>query len=262
MGIIINGKNVDGPDGLNVVSFADRPDVFRFKNQIRPAPKVTEIVVHETVTRSWADTVAVLKQRGLGVHFIADHDGVIYQHADLLTDEMWHASQHNPLSVGIETVNPYEPQLAPKDGPWNTVIERAPWAAGGKYLVPTTEQSEAVCLLVNWLSSADANPLTIPKQWPGIEEEPLEQASTGDISATYSLAMGRVAATHTPPNPGILAHMYFGHADGAWLVLYIWLRLEAKLDTVQAYQEAIALATGTQKIDLTKYFSADPYLMH
>ena len=262
MSIVVGGNALAGPDGLVVKTFADDLGVFRFKNQTRPAgTKVTEVVVHETVTRSWADTVAVLKQRGLGVHFIADVDGVVYQHADLLEDEMWHASQHNPMSVGIETVNPYEPGLAPKNGPWTTVIEKAPWAVGGSYLVPTPAQAESVTTLVNWLSSSDANPLTIPQSWPGIQPNPTQVAADGSMVSAPYMTLGRLAATTTPPNPGILAHMYFGHGDGAWLVLYAWLRLEAKLSPNAAYTEAVALATGATRADLTKYFALNPFLL-
>jgi hypothetical protein len=52
---------------------------------------------------------------------------------------MWHASQHNATSVGIEAVNPYDPKLMPPAGPWSKIID-APWAAGGKYVVPTPAQ--------------------------------------------------------------------------------------------------------------------------
>jgi hypothetical protein len=248
MGIIVGGNELDAPDGLVVKNFNDRT-VFRFKNQARLPQTVTEVVVHETVTRSWSSTVDVLKQRGLGVHFIADHDGTIYQHSDPVSDEMWHASQHNQISVGIETVNPYEPSLNPSDGPWKNTI-KASWAAGGAYVVPTPEQSEAVCQLVNWLSSSAANPLTVPQLWPG-------------LAGSQKMALGRLPSCKTPPEPGILAHMYWDHADGAWLVLYAWLRLEARLDSATAYSEAVRRATEATSgsVDLSDYFTADPYLV-
>lgn len=49
------------------------------------------------------------------------------------------------------------------------------------------------------------------------------------------------------PNPGIYAHTYFGHADGSWLVLYAYLRIEKKRDPGQAYEEAIEVATTQQR---------------
>ena len=245
-GIIVHGQELAAPAGLELKNFRD-PNVFHFRNRARSPETVNSVVVHETVTTSWASTVATLKQRGLGVHFIADSDGTVYQHADLLSEEMWHASQFNGLSVGIETVNPYEPRFVPAAGPWKHVIA-APWAAGGRYVVPTAEQSEAVCQLLNWLTSADSNPLTIPQLWPGFQH-------------THRLSMGRIPAD-VHQNPGIHAHMYFNHADGAWLVLYAWLRLEAKLEASAAYEQAIQLATGAHSagVDLSSFFQQNQFL--
>lgn len=233
--VIVGGQKLGPPAGVTVKNFLD-PSVYRFKNQARPGA-VTEVVVHETVTRSWQDTVRVLQPsspqnpggRGLGVQFIADHDGTIYQHGDLKTDELWHASQHNGASVGIEVVNPYDPKLAPHGGPWKDVIQDAPWAAGGRYVVPTPEQAEAVCQLVGWLCTPDSG-LSIPRTWVG--------RRGGSV-----MAMGPFDAAKST-SPGIYAHHYFGHADGAWLVLYAWLRLEAQLPPDDARAKAIELATG------------------
>lgn len=247
MGFIIHGQNVEAPPGLIVHNFVEQPDeVYRFKNQPRPSPKVTELLIHETVTTSRQATVNVLKERGLGVHFIVDYDGHVYQHADLLDDEMWHGSQFNSLSIGIETVNPYEPQYN-KPTIWTNVID-APWAAGGKYVVPTPAEAEAVSQLTNWLTSAAANPITIPQLWPGLQ-------------GTHTMSMGVIAADKVQ-NPGIHAHKYFQHADGAWLVLYSWLRLEPGLSPDEAYAKAIALATGAHDIgvNLEEFFTANPYL--
>lgn len=246
MGIIVDGKECVAPAGVYVKNFTD-PSVFHFKNQARPSRLVNEVIVHETVTRSWSSTVDVLKQRGLGVHFIADVDGTIYQHADLMTEEMWHASQHNPMSVGIEVVNPFDPKIG---GDKWSVLDNTPWTMTKTYTLPPLVQAEAVCQLLNWLTSADANPLTIPQKFPGLVQH----------NGKMTLTMGRVAACATPPNPGILAHYYFGHGDGAWLVLYAWLRLEALLDPVSAYAEAQKRAQGTTLVDLTDYFDNNPYL--
>lgn len=57
------------------------------------------------------------------------------------------------------------------------------------------------------------------------------------------MQLGRVAAAAGRCD-GVLAHQYFGHADGAWLVMYAWLRLEAGLDASAAYEEAARRATG------------------
>lgn len=247
--IIVGGTELAAPVGLKVLNFQDQ-SVYRFKNQSRPVKKVTEVIVHETVTRSWQDTVRVLQPpspsnpggRGLGVHFIAAPDGTIYQHGDLLLDELWHASQHNPVSVGIETVNPYDPKLMPAGGPWHDVIQNAPWAAGGKYVVPTAEQSEAVYQLVKWLTSSDSG-LSIPPTFTGLQQG-------------NKLAMGPLASAKNL-SPGIYAHHYFGHADGAWLVMYAWLRSVAGKSPSDARSAAIGAATWAHSagVDLSPYLS-------
>lgn len=243
--VIVGGQPLAPPDGVSVKNFLDQ-SVYRFVNQKRSS-SVTEFVVHETVTSSWASTVRVLQPksglnpggRGLGVHFIADADGILYQHGDLATDLFWHASQHNGPSIGVETVNPYYPKIAPQGGPWTEVISDAPWAAGGKYVVPTKEQAEAVCQTILWATSTDSG-LVIPRIWCGLH---------GSV-----LAMGPFEAAKSV-SPGIYAHHYFGHADGAWLVLYAWLRIEAGLSPEDARIEAISQATGAKPsgVDLSKY---------
>lgn len=46
---------------------------------------------------------------------------------------------------------------------------------------------------------------------------------------------------------GIWAHTYFGHSDGAWLVLYAWLRIEAHYSAKEAYDQAIELAQKVKR---------------
>lgn len=250
MGLIVNGEEREGPAGVVVRNYRGDPGVVRFQNRARPrGTPVNALVLHETVTTSWESTVDVLRRRGLGVHLIVGPDGALYQHADLLADEMWHAMQFNTSSVGVEVVNPYEPRFLRSGDPWAEVIE-APWAAGDAraYVLPTRAQAEAVCQVVDWVTSALANPVAVPQLWPGLE-------------GTHRMKMGRVSRDVTA-NPGVHAHMYFGHADGAWLVLYSWLRLEAGLGVQEAYDEARRLATGAHSsgVDLSPYFAANPYL--
>ena len=235
--LIVRGQPLNPPEGLVVRNFLD-PAVYHFKNQSRSHP-VNQIILHETVTRSWQSTVDVLKPksdsnpggRGLGVQLIVDHDGTVYQHGDLATDEHWHAGgqspDHNPSSVGIECVNPYYVKYMPKNGPWTESID-APWAAEGKYCVPTPAQSEAICKLVGWLTSADST-LDIPLSWVGVEND--------------VMAFGRISPRSMP---GVYAHYYFGHADGAWLVLYSWLRLVAGFTPEESWHRAVYMATGVR----------------
>jgi len=241
-GIIVHEQELEPPDEMQVVNFKSG-GLYRFTNQKRSGV-VNELILHETATSSAKATLAVLQQRNLGVHFIVSEDGTVYQHGDLKDDLFWHASEHNPKSVGIEVVNPYYPSFIPKNSGWTTVID-APWAHKGKYTVPTIVQAETVCDLTRWLTSACAVGLSIPRQWVGLAEQKMRMTK-GPVSQLGG---------------GIYAHHYFGHADGCWLALYTWLRIEAQLDIPTAYYAAIQLATGaTTSVDLTPYYEADPYL--
>ena len=101
---IVGGVPLPPPRGLTVTNFLD-PRVPRFRGRNRRGRAVNEFAVHETVTRSVADTVQVLQQRGLGVHMIMGPNGEITQHGDLADDTLWDASQHNPASEGVEVAN-------------------------------------------------------------------------------------------------------------------------------------------------------------
>jgi len=226
--IIVGGTELSPPENLVVQNYL-MPGIVRFKNAKR-THAVNELILHETVTASSKQTVDVLVQRGLGVHFIIGADGTIYQHGDLLEDELWHAAQHNDNSVGIEVVNPYYPSYRPSNSPWPLVID-APWAHKGTYVVPTREQAEATYLLTSWLCGEDTAGLEIPRIWAGVENG--------------RMAFGRVAAAAVRA-PGIYAHYYFGHADGAWLALYCWLRMVAELEASDAFDTAVTRATGAK----------------
>jgi hypothetical protein len=163
------------------------------------------------------------------VHLVVGPDGVVTQHGDLATDVLWHVGPlHNWLSVGVEVVTPYYPRLLRKGLPWDRAIY-APWAHEGQYVLPTLAQAEAVAALVRWTTRAPALGLDVPRKWRGLR--------------AGRLALGPVAHADKPL-PGVLAHHYIGHADGAWLVLYAWLRLEAGLAPAFAFEEAVRRATG------------------
>jgi hypothetical protein len=222
--LVIGGVDVVGPPEVPTLTFkADGQ--WRFTSQGRRV-RATELVVHETVTRSVASTIAVLRQRGLSVHLILGPDGEMSQHGDF-ADVLWHAGPgHNAQSVGIEVVNPYLVRLACP--PWTRSIV-APWAVEGSYVLPTPAQAEAVTEFIDWAISEPPPLVEIPNRWPGL--------------VRGAMQLGRVPAAAGRCD-GVLAHQYFGHADGSWLVLYAWLRLEAGLDAPTAYEEAARRATG------------------
>jgi hypothetical protein len=239
-GFIVHGLEVEAPPGLDVQN-VHKAGVKSLRNCARRTHEVTEVIVHETVTQSAAATVAVLQQRGLGIHIIVGYDGTVYQHADLLDDETWHASEHNPMSVGVEVVNPFEKKYLPHlNPPWENEIH-VPWVGNNPYVVPTPVQSEAVCTLLNWLTTESG--LSIPRVWVGMEGA--------------SLHMNRLPMSEL--GPGLYAHRYFAdHQDGSWLLLYAWLRLEARLDPAAAYTEAMRRAVGVDAVDLSDYLGGTP----
>ena len=118
-GFIVSGVATCPVDGLSVRTFAE-DGVHRFASKGKRA-RVTELVIHETVTRSVDSTIAVLKKRGLSVHLVMGADGALTQHGDLATDIFWHASQHNGASFGVEVVNPYYPSYVKPGLPWSRV---------------------------------------------------------------------------------------------------------------------------------------------
>ncbi len=229
-GLVVGGVPVCGPADVPVRTFADE-GLVRFPSKGRRA-RATELVIHETVTRSVASTIAVLRKRGLSVHLVMGPDGELTQHGDLATDVLWHAGPvHNRPSFGVEVVNPYYPRNLKPGLPWSRVID-APWAHQGRYVLPTPAQAEAVCSLITWTTSAPAPGITVPRTWVGLNEG--------------SMRLWPVPAA-SKPVPGVLAHHYFGHADGAWLVLYAWMRLEAGLAPDVAFNEAVRRAEGARR---------------
>jgi N-acetyl-anhydromuramyl-L-alanine amidase AmpD len=225
---IARAAPLPAPSSLRVTNYLD-PAVHRFTaGSRRTGQTVNEMVVHETVTRSVRDTVNVLVKRGLSVHMILGPDGSVSQHGDLGDALHYHAgSGHNLRSVGVEVVNPYYPRYLKPGLAWGPVLS-AGWAHEGRYVLPTPAQAEATARLLNWITSPAARGLSIPRQWIGV--------SGG------RMAMSRVTGANRS-RPGIYAHCYFGHADGAWLVLYAWLRLEAGYSPAQAYADAARRAT-------------------
>lgn len=247
--IVANGKCLAPFVGMRVLNFLN-PAVYRFKNQKRAVGRTTEFVQHETVTVNWKNTVKVLQPksttnpggRGLGVQFILEFDGTIYQHGDIETDLQYHAGPHNGASVGIELVTPYYPRYMPKkNSPWTQVID-APWAHEGKYVVPTIQSLEANFLLTEWLLSSHSG-LKIPRLWRMISGNKMN--------------MGRIADGEKPTG-GILSHLNFGHADGGFPILYSWLRGERGLSSENALAESIRLSTGAKGfVDLSYYSAAN-----
>ncbi len=234
--VIIGNNPCELSGHLSITNFQDK-SVKRFRCRRRDKKAVDKIIIHETVTTSVYRTVKVLRRKGLGVHFIVGPNGHITQHGDLGTDWLYHAGSHNRSSIGIDIVNPYYPKYLKNGLPWTEVID-APWAHRGNYVLPTPEQLEATTSLIQELTlNTD---LHIPATWIGLQDN--------------KISMGRVAIAQKK-QAGIYAHHYFAHADGAWPVLYAWLRLEVGMTSDEAYKVA-----RERSIDVRKYINISDFI--
>lgn len=195
-------------------------------------PVATEFMLHETAGAG--DPIPTLVRRKLGIHLVIEPSGLVRQHANLLA-RLDHVGSHNGVAIGVEVINPYYPGQRPRKGPWEHVID-APWAHHLKgepkgYVVPTLAQAEACAQLADWLTSRPHERIQIDWHWPG--------RSGGDF------VLGPL--TRNKPQSGIWAHHHMGgHADGAWLALYTWLRLVAHLAPEDAYAVGMARATAVK----------------
>ncbi len=234
--IVIAGMPRSAPGGLQVFGLTD-PGIERFDGPRRHVDDIDQIVLHETVTRSRADAVRVLRKRKLGVHFIVDADGAVFQHADL-ADQVSHARGHNQRSIGIEIVNPYYPRYLRNGDPWSGTID-ARWADGGRYVLPTLLQAEAVAQLVGWLTGDEG--MSIPRRWIG--------KKAGRM---------RLGAVPSAKGSGICAHQHLGtKADGSWPCLFAWFRLETDRDPEAAFDECVTRTRGTRTwADISDYDAA------
>lgn len=226
--LVVAGRPIEVPFAAS--NYLD-PSQPRFRSRPRWDAPPTAIVVHESVTRSRDDVMKVLVQRGLGVHLVVDADGTVTQHADLADDIVIHGGNYNRSSIGIEIINPYYADLLKPNLPWTQTIAAA-WAHKGRYVLPTEAQAETLARLVDWITSPGGGNLTgIPRRWMGLSAQ--------------GLRMGPMASA-ARPTPGIFAHHYFAHADGAWLLLYCCLRLTGQCSAADAYAHAVALASGNR----------------
>lgn len=171
---------------------------------------LTTFVLHETSGNSATGCKDTLRKKGLGIHLILGKDGRISNHADLASEIAWHASQCNPVSVGMEIVNPYRPELA--SDPHGPVIPAEWWTWVPKnekrlYVCPLDIQMNVILALVPWL----CDKLGIPVRFPTSNLNKAKQQITGWRSPPLGW--------NAKPGPGIVAHRDFSsHADGRYML--------------------------------------------
>lgn len=198
----------------------------------RGRTRVDEIVLHESVTRTRAVTVGVLRGKKLGVHLIIDRDGSVTQHAPLTAacahaEGFGQASLHNERSVGVEVVNRYYGGKA-HDG--EDIIE-AVWAHKGSYILPTPVQLESLWSVLCALEQH----LMLPLVFPGWQR---------DWLGRRRFVWGRITRHEVP---GVMAHARWAHADGLVPEHYALMR-SLGWSAAEAYQLTIeAASSGRQE---------------
>jgi len=240
MGLQINGQDFAHPALDGIVITRNKPF-----DRLDRTHTVDRIVVHESVTKDGDvgglldSTERVLRRKkyniggrkvSAGVHLMCDAgDGELVQHNDLQLDALIHAGTHNRYAIGVEVVNPYYEDIAPDHGPWHTVID-ARWAHKKRYVVPTTKQLETLVAVIDALTDCAIDGIDIPFSFAGMKGR--------------RMAMGRAphAASSIRKTGGIWAHCYTQHADGAFPVLYSYLRLCEGLSPEDAMRSAIYAA--------------------
>lgn len=215
-------------DGVAVRAGIDVAQGEPFESRPRDAQAVTHIVVHESVTTSGSIAERVLRRKEYGVHVMIEPDGSVTQHNDS-SERVIHAGGLNGVALGIEVVNPYYPRHMKQSGAWSRVIP-ARWAHEKQYVVPPLVQLEALVSVIEaGFVASERGLMAVPREWAGLDGH-------------GRIAMGRIDA---PRNvPGVHAHIYSGHADGGFPVLYAYLRMERGMEPSEAYETAIALATN------------------
>lgn len=240
--LIVGGYPYPAPPGIAVVNWYDK-SVGRYKSVDRRGRTVNAVVKHESTNGSAAATHGILVRRDCGVHLtvteLTDAVGrcLVRQHHDLAWERVVHAASLNGPSVGVEVINAYYHEWAKPPANERRIV--GAWVDAGPdgekdYVPPLPRQCEAVALLTEWLTSNDVEEpaFQIQRRWVGLD---------GD----GNLAMSSV--DHATREPGIQAHTYSHHADGAFPVLYALLRLEGHLGRDSAWDVAGALANTARR---------------
>lgn len=194
----------------------------------RGLTRVDEIVIHESVTRTRAATVGVLRHKGLGVHLIVDRDGSVTQHAPLSSacahaEGFGRPSLHNERSVAVEVVNRYYGAKV-LDGE-DTIP--AVWAHRGVYILPAAVQLEALWSVLRVLEAE----LVLPLAFPGWRR---------DWLGRRRFVWGRLKRHEIP---GVMAHHRWHHADGLFPEHYCLVR-SLGWSPAEAYQLTITAASS------------------
>lgn len=132
------------------------------------------VIHHDGLYDSAACWHVLQNERGLSCHFLVDNDGTIYQTLDLAYCG-FHASEYNPISIGVELCNrgdaKKEPHYYDDRRRYPHVRDRRPIAINGSKILAydfTKPQYEAMSALARALAKLLPNiPLDYPQDAPG-----------------------------------------------------------------------------------------------
>ncbi len=211
--LIINGAQVPLPQavldaGATATNFLmDGEPHLVYKPRTKP---LCMFIIHETGGNTEVGAERSMERNHLGVHLLLDSDGSLSNYADLATETCAHASQANGVSIGMEIVNEYRPELL--CDPHGPIIpaEWWTWCPPGQrreYVCPTDVQMRVALAFIPWV----CNLLGIPIAFPTA----LLNARNTRIAGWKKFPKGWSAK----PGPGIVAHQDFSsHADGRYIL--------------------------------------------
>jgi len=204
MGVIIHGKNVELPNGIECLNFVNDHETH-FKH--KPRKKALQhLVIHETAGISGSGCRRTLERKGYGIHLICWRNGKFTNHCDLATETTIHANQLNGTSIGIEVVNPYYPNTA-RRAPYAVDAIPAQWwthryKKENGYVLPSVSQMESLKTVVPWLCKTLNIPYTYPTWYLNRRQRKIKR---------WQL--------RAKPDAGIVAHRDFSsHSDGRWIL--------------------------------------------
>ncbi|MBK6849094.1 MAG: hypothetical protein IPG96_16690 [Proteobacteria bacterium] len=148
-GLVVRGVASSAPDSVRVRTFLE-DGTARFVSKGKRT-RATELVIHETVTRSVDSTIAVLKKRGLSVHLVLQAGRRTDPARRPRVRMLWHAGPvHNGRVVaGVGVVNPYYRGCSARASVGRSI--KGAVVTRGAVCLPTPAQAEAVAALTGAL---------------------------------------------------------------------------------------------------------------
>lgn len=126
----------------------------------------TCIVLHDSVTRSTASTLRVLRARGLSTHYLVDESGMVSADHPTTGKAAHAGSAWNSRSIGIDIVSLYDPRLLDARNRWGDEARRARvaprrWAPKRGVITMTEPQRQALVDLVRRLCEEHGIPARV-----------------------------------------------------------------------------------------------------